>query len=175
MELALCLTVFFLLTLGTIEIARMLYVFNTVQDVTRAAARAASMTDFSNAAAMTALRQRALFRASPGALPLMPNLTDAQVRIEYLSMTADGTLAPVNPPACPAANLRQCTLNRYGPTCIRAVRASICGNADGDCEPLPFAPITGVLPGLSNLTVPVSATLVKAESLGYRPGVNNCL
>ena len=177
-ELALCLTVFFMLVFGTMEVCRALYLFNTVQDVTREAARAASMTDFSNAEAMAQLRRRALFHdvGSDGALPLVPNLTTAQLRIEYLSMTADGTVATVNPmPACPQANVRNCTANPFGPSCIRAVRASICRDAAGACDVLPYQPMTGLVPGLAGMVVPVSATVVKAETLGYRPGANNCL
>lgn len=177
-ELALCLTVFFMLVFGTMEVCRALYVFNTVQDVTREAARAASMTDFSSDDAMAKLRRRALFHDidSDGALPLVPNLTTAQLRIEYLSMTADGTLATVNPmPACPQANVRNCTDNPFGPSCIRAVRASICRDAAGACVALPYQPMTGLVPGLAGMIVPVSATVVKAETLGYQPGANNCL
>lgn len=177
-ELALCLTVFFMLVLGTMEVCRALYVVNTVQDVTREAARAASMTDFSSAEAMAKLRRRALFHDidSDGALPLVPNLTTAQLRIEYLSMTANGTLATVNPmPACPQANVSNCTANPFGPSCIRAVRASICRDAAGACAALPYQPMTGLVPGLTGLIVPVSATVVKAETLGYQAGANHCL
>lgn len=177
-ELALCLTVFFMLVFGTMEVCRALYVFNTVQDVTREAARAASMTDFSDGDAMARLRRRALFHdaGSDGALPLVPNLTTARLRIEYLSMTADGTVATVNPmPACPQANVRNCTADPFGPSCIRAVRASICRDAAGACVALPYEPMTGMVPGLDGIVIPVSATVVKAETLGYRPGANNCL
>lgn len=175
-ELAVCLTVFVVLVFGTLEAARFLYVVNTVQDITREAARGASITDFTNGPEMAALRRRALFRDTDGALALVPNLTPAQVRVEYLSMQEDGTVSVVTPlPACPAANLRECTANPNAATCIRAVRVSICREANGACEALPYEPLTGVVPALNSLQVPLSSTVVKAESLGYRPGVNNCL
>jgi hypothetical protein len=175
-ELALVLGMFLLLTMSTIEIARLMYVFNTAQEITRRAARAAALTDFSDASAMAALRNRALFRTDAGALPLVSNLTTDNLRIEYLSMDAGGVLVPVTArPACPLQNLVNCTDNLNGAACIRFVRASICASADGACTPLPYRTLTGFGPGMARLTVPTAVTVVKAETLGYRPGVNTCL
>ncbi|WEF32319.1 TadE/TadG family type IV pilus assembly protein [Pseudoduganella chitinolytica] len=175
-ELALVLGVFLLLMFSTIEIARLMYVFNTAQEVTRRAARSAALTDFSDGAAMAALRQHALFRTDAGALPLLADLTTERVRIEYLSMDASGALVPVAPlPACPLQNAANCTENQNGAACIRFVRASICAAGGPDCTALPYRLLTGFGPGMANLRVPTASTVVKAESLGYRPGVNTCL
>ncbi|AVR98954.1 TadE/TadG family type IV pilus assembly protein [Pseudoduganella armeniaca] len=175
-ELALVLGVFLLLTMSTIEVARLMYVFNTAQEITRRAARAAALTDFSDGAAMAALRNRALFRTDAGALPLVSNLGTDNVRIEYLSMDASGALVPVTArPACPVQNIVNCTDNPNGASCIRFVRASICASGGDACAPLPYRTLTGFGPGMARLVVPTAATVVKAESLGYRPGVNNCL
>lgn len=167
-ELAICLTVFLVIMFGTMEIARLMYVINTVQEVTRQAARDASMTDFTDAQALAAVRRRALFGYS--SLPLAPNLTTAQIRIDYLSMQGNGTVVePAPRPTSLQANARECTIDRYRSTCIRAVRVRICRTADGPCDPLPFEPIVGLVPGLSDIAIPISATIVKAESLGLQP------
>jgi TadE-like protein len=177
-ELAFVLGTFLLLMLGTLETARVLYLFNTVQDVTRVVARAASITDFSKGEALVAIRKQALFDAANGSLPLVPELGTAQVRIEYLAQNADGTTAPItNMPRCPAQNVANCTRQPFGGSCIRLVRASICGAiaANGACTPLRYRPMTGYVPGFASLTVPPSATLVKAESLGFVSSEPNCL
>jgi len=175
-ELALVLGVFLLFVLGTMEVARFVFVLNTAQEVTRRAARAAAMTDFSSVDAMASLRYRALFRETDGALPLLPELTPDLLRIEYLSLAADGTLTPVTAaPACPAQNVVNCTIDANGASCIRFVRVRICANAGGTCTPLPYRSLTGFVPGMSTLTVPLASTVVRAETLGYQPGASSCL
>lgn len=175
-ELALVLGIFLLFVVGTMEAARLVFVVNTAQDVTRRAARAAALTDFSDGGAMTALRYRALFRESDEALPLVPELTPDHLRIEYLSLSANGVLAPVIAgPACPAQNIVNCTIDANGTSCIRFVRVRICAAASGACTPLPYASLTGIVPGMSALTVPIASTVVKAETLGFQPGTGSCL
>ncbi|WP_158206771.1 TadE/TadG family type IV pilus assembly protein [Pseudoduganella flava] len=161
------------LILGTLEVARALYLFNTVQEVTRAAARMASITDFSDAAAMDALKRNALFGRT--ALPLAPEIGTAQLRIEYLAQSATGDpVALTQMPACPERNIVNCAQNPQGTSCIAFVRASICVPG-GDCTALPYRPLTTLLPRFADMHVPIAATLVKAERLGYQPGTNNCL
>jgi Flp pilus assembly protein TadG len=175
-ELALALPVFLLIVLGTIEVARALYLINTVQDVTRSAARAAATTNFANKARMDAVKQRALFRDSDGALALVPELTTANVRVDYLSRGANGLPAEMaTAPACPQANVVNCTANPNGASCIRYVRVRICAEADGACTPLAYRSLTGFVPELSAMSVPLSTTVVNAESLGYRAGEETCL
>lgn len=174
-ELAACMVIFLVLMFGTMEVARALFLANTVQEVTRQAARAAAITDFSVAANLAAIRRRALFRDAGDDSPLVlaPNLGHAQLRIEYLD-AGGAAIAAGSMPACPAANLRNCLQNPSGASCIRFVKASICSSADGACTPLPYQAMTGLVPGMTG-SVPVAATVVKAETLGYRPGENNCL
>jgi hypothetical protein len=177
-ELALVLGVFLLLVLGTLETARVLYLLNTVQDVTRVAARAVAVTDFTDTAALDRIRRSALFASQGGSLPLVPELGAAQVRIEYLGQTAAGYAAPLtSAPQCPLQNVLNCARNPHGGSCIRLVRVSICGTGgeNGACAPLPYQPMTGMVPGFGAMTVPPSATVAKAESLGYVAGQNNCL
>ncbi len=173
-ELALLLGIFLLFMLGTVEVARALYLLNTMQEVTRHVARGAAVTDFSRPEALAALRRTALFRDGfgDGPLPLVPNLGPDQVRIEYLT----SAMVPVSPvPGCPQQNVRNCTLDPEGAGCIRFVRASICAGPAGGCDALPYQPLTGIVPGLAGFALPLSSTVQKAESLGYRPGLNACL
>ena len=175
-ELALVLGVFLLFVLGTVEIARMAFVLNTAQDVTRRAARAAAMTDFSNDGAMASLRYQALFRDSDESLPLLPELTPDRLRIEYLALSATGVLAPVTAaPACPAQNVVNCTIDPNGTSCIRFVRVRICAAGNGPCAPLPYTSLTGFLPGLPSLALPISTSIAKAGTLGFQPGAGSCL
>ena len=175
-ELALALPVFLLVVLGTIEVARALYLMNTVQDVTRSAARAAAVTNFAKGEQIAALKQRALFRDSEGALALVPELTTANVRIDYLSRGTNTAPAEMTAaPACPQANVVNCTADPNGGSCIRYVRVRICAQADGPCTPLAYRALTGLVPELAAMTVPLSTTVVRAESLGYRPGEDTCL
>lgn len=175
-ELALVMGIFLMFVVGTMETARLVFVLNTAQDVTRRAARAAALTDFSDPAAVTALRYRALFRESNDALPLVPELTPDHLRFEYLSLSASGVLAPVVAmPACPAQNVVNCTIDANGTSCIRFVRVRICAAASGACTPLPYASLTGLVPGMSALAVPIASTVVKAETLGFQPGTSSCL
>jgi hypothetical protein len=170
-EFALCMLIFFTVMLLTMEFARMLYVWTTVQEVTRRAARSAAISDFSDAAAVSQLRSDAVLGATH--VPLAPFLTTARLRIEYLSQSASGLLSPVSAmPSCPAANAVNCARDPHGGDCIRYVRASICTTSAGACDPVPYVPMTPLLPIPAN--VPPSPSLVPAQSLGWRPGATNC-
>lgn len=166
--------VFMPLLFAMFEYGRLLFLWNTLPEVTQRAARAAAITDFSDPAAMQALRQAALFGGDDGALPLAPNVSSANIRIDYLWQSAAGELAPLPLlPACPLANRINCAREAQGPACIRFVRVRLCG-AGPACAPLPYA---GLLPA-PYLPVPphlpAATTLAPAESLGYVPGQAPC-
>jgi hypothetical protein len=94
--------------------------------ITRRAARGAAVTDFSNAAALQAVRTHAVLRAAPGVLPLGGGISDAYVRIDYLSQAGGAALAAVPVtvmPACPQRNRINCLNDPNGASCIRFVRA----------------------------------------------------
>lgn len=178
-EMALALPFFLLFMYGLLEFARLVYLWNTLQEVTRATARAAAVTDYTDAAAMEALRRRALFRPGGGGLPLAPQLDSSYLRIEYLWQDAAGALQPVAAAArapCPALNRLYCLRNPNGSDCIRFVRASVCSPEDADsCQPVPFQPLLP-LPQMDwqALALPPSATTARAEALGYQPGSALC-
>ncbi|WP_395403644.1 TadE/TadG family type IV pilus assembly protein [Pseudoduganella sp. UC29_106] len=174
-EFALCIIVFLMMVFATIEYARMMYLWNTQQEVVRRAARAAATADFADAGAMQALRRSALFRADDGALALAPGVTPDVLRIEYLSLSAAGTLAPLPVlPGCPARNVVNCNSNPYGASCIRFVRVRLCadGAGAGGCPPLPYVRLMPLVPVPAQL--PPSTLTMRAESLGFRPGDALC-
>lgn len=161
-----------------IEVARVVYVWNTLQEVTRRAAAVAANTDFTNMAAKNLARQNAIFRDSPGMLAAGAPVTDAHVRIDYMSLAraSDGTLSLTSMPsglipASPARNQVACAADKNGANCIRFVRARICapGNDPDVCGPVEYVPMIPIIT-LSSLTLPPSTTIAKAETLGYVPG-----
>lgn len=175
-EFALILPFFLLFVFAVMELARMLYMINILQEVTRRAASSAAVADFSNTQTMAAIRRSAVFDDVTGLLPLGVPVTDAHVRIDYLSITrdADGrmTLNPIaagNLPASPARNNVNCIQNPYGDNCIRLVRARICdpGNT-GVCNAVQYLPAFPLVTFSFNLSR--SITLLPAEKLGWVAG-----
>ncbi|HEV7814371.1 MAG TPA: TadE family protein [Janthinobacterium sp.] len=181
-EFALAILLFLTLICLVLEVTRMLYLWNTVQEVTRQAARGASVSDFSSAAAMDRVRRRAIFRDTAGKLALGGDIDDSYVRIDYLSLDNGGQLQPVAVlPDCPMQNLVNCINDPNGASCVRFVRARMCvpGAAADGCQPVPYQPLTPLLAGLFALggaavSLPTSDTVVVAESLGYVAGTASC-
>lgn len=178
-EFALSVVCLITLMFFMMEVARALYVWNTLQDATRRAAAAAAVSDFSNAATMAAIRQAAVLRTSAGTLPLGMPVTDAHIRIDYLSLTrnADKSLSmtaipATGLPACPARAHLNCIADPNGASCIRLVRARLCAPGTDACDEVqyqPLFPLTGIAHAL-----PQATTIVKAESLGYQAGGALC-
>ena len=177
-EFALSVVIFFSVLFFVIELARALYLTNTLQEATRRAAYAAAVSNFSDTAVMDRVRQDAVLRDSPGMLMLGAPVTDAHIRIDYLSLAraADGamTMTPIaaaDLPACPVRARINCASNPNGANCIRFVRARVCAPGGG-CDPVsyqPMLPLTGL-----GYALPVSTTIAKAESLGFAPGSALC-
>lgn len=179
-EFAVVLTMFLIFSFGVIEVARAMYLFSTLQDVTRRAANLASKTDFSDPRAMDAVRQKAVLRTSPGLLPLGEPITDAHIRIDYLSLPpgagGGAQLTPIAAaalPACPATNRIMCMANPRDARCIRLVRVRVCEPGDANvCNAVQNSALTGFI--ALPLTLPVATTIVAAETLGFRPGMQTC-
>lgn len=174
-EFAIVILVFLLLLFGVLELARLMYVFNTLQEVTRRAAHAAANQDFTDTAGMGALRQAAVFRGAPGVLVLGAPVSDDAIRVDYMALLPAGASMALTPipasalPASPARNRLNCVSDPNGTACIRFVRVRVCdpGNAGG-CSPLAYVSIFSLISLTPNL--PTSTTIVAAESLGYAPG-----
>jgi hypothetical protein len=158
------------------ELARSMYMFNTLQEVTRRAATAAANAAFNDVAAMNRVRQQAIFREDNGYLLLGDPVTDAYLRIEYLALirNADGSTTPTVIPSStiaastPLRNRVTCTANSNDPSCIRLVRVQACEpGATNSCAPVFYKTI---FPMISfPVTLPTSTTIVPAQSLGFAP------
>lgn len=179
-EFAFAMLIFLLFIFGMLEVARAMYLYNTLEDATRRAASLAANTDFTDEAAKSALRQTALFRSAPGALMLGKPITDAHLRIDYLAAVraGDNSLALAEIPAaslpgCPTRNRIVCLNNPNDPGCIRFVRVRVCDPGDtAQCQSVPYQPMVSLI----NLTmnIPHMTTIVAAETLGHAPGMANC-
>ena len=182
-EFAMLAVLFFLFLFAMLEVARAVYVWNMVHEITRRAARGAAVTDFSDAGALQAVRAHAVLRTTPGALPLGGGISDAYVRIDYLSQAAGGALAAVPVtvmPGCPQRNRINCLDDPHGASCIRFVRARLCVPGDGArCERVPYRPVLPLLgvmfpSGAGAVRLPSGSTMAVAESLGYPDNPNFC-
>lgn len=181
-EFGLVVIIFLVFVFSVMEVARAMYMWNTLQEVTRRAASEAASTDFSDVSAMNVVRQKAIFRTSPGPLVAGDPVTDAHIRIDYMSLAraADGTLTlteipNATLPSCAARNQVVCTADPNAASCIRFVRVRICepGNDASACDPVQYVPMLPLVT-VSSLTLPPSTTIVKAETLGYQPGESLC-
>ena len=174
-ELALVVLLIFLpLLLGIIEFGRAMYIWNTVQEITRHAARDATVTDFTNASAMSLVRQNAIFRTTAGSLPAGSEITDTSVAIKYLNL-ALGTVDPTT--TCPVKNINICLNNPADASCIRFVQASVCQPGTGEtnaCVAVQFIPMVSLFSDLLDIAIPSSPVTMPAESLGYRPSATAC-
>lgn len=174
-EFALLAILFFTVVFAVLEIARAIYLFNTLQEVTRRAASLAASSAFDSATIDT-VRKQALFADANGNLQLGDPITSAHLKIDYLSLSRDSTGAltaqPTLPmPSCPATNKVNCLMNPYGPSCIRLVRVRVCDpNGDGDCTPVSYKMLFPLV-DLSLLKLPISQTIAPAQSMGYTGSV----
>lgn len=173
-EFATVATVFFLFIFGIMELVRAMYVVNTLQEVTRRAAVAASNRP-TDEASQALVRANAVFRGGAGPLLLADPVTSAHVRIDYLALVrnADGSTTPTliptsSVPATPAQNRVNCAANSNASNCIRFVRTRICApTGDGECPQVTYKTLFSLvdLP----IPLPASTTIVPAQSLGYTP------
>ncbi|RZA34995.1 MAG: pilus assembly protein, partial [Lysobacteraceae bacterium] len=132
-EFALLAGVFFTFVFGTMEVARLLYVYNTLQEVTRRAAEAASTVYPTDTNRTAWVRRHAIFRDDSGELAAAPPVTDHHIRLDYLRF--DLAVIPEGAwPADAAANRQICMGNPRAANCIRFVQASVCNPAQtGEC------------------------------------------
>jgi hypothetical protein len=161
-----------MLVFGILEIARIMYVFNTLQEVTRRAAAAAVNVYPTDTAALAGLKQDAVFRNSPGELALAPPISDSYVRIEYLAY--DLSVIPTSSlPSCAATNQQICMANPRSGSCIHFVQVQVCDPSN--TRTCVAAQSQAMFP-LVNLSVqlPRAPTISPVETLGYKQGVSPC-
>jgi len=174
-EFALIAVVFFMVLLGIAEFGRIMYVWNTTQEVTRRAAREAVVRDFS-AAETAAIKREAIFQAGTSgtvSLPAGVEITNTTVRLVYLTVDAGGNTVAItagNMPADPADNISACgDVARMFISCIRFVQACIA--VDDTCvSSIPYQPMVVLLGNLGidlAINIPASTVVMPAESLGF--------
>lgn len=177
-EFAIVASVFFLMVFGIIEFARLMYMYNTLPEVTRRVADAAANTPFNNGNALNLARKRGIFDEVNGELPFGSPITYQNIRIEYLYLPANAselTLIPTGSmPSCPARNKLNCMNNPNASNCIRAVQVSICaeGMTGNTCTPVTYQPVVPLIYLPAKL--PNALTIVNAETLGYKTGDIPC-
>jgi hypothetical protein len=171
-EFALIAVALFMFVFAVIELARLMFLYNTLPEVTRRAASAAANADFTRSDDLDRVRWHALFRDSPGGLMLMDELTDQSIRIDYMAVqrNSDGSfnMVPIptgSLPSSAAENRKVCLVNPNSSSCIRIVRVRVCkpGNL-ADCEPMQFQSLTSFV--TLSVPLPIATTLAKAQSLG---------
>lgn len=176
-EFALVGIIFFTVVFATLELARMEFLLNTLEEVTRRAAAAAANVDYRDTTALQKVQTDAVFGTSSGTLALGDPVTSDNVKIDYLSVSR--TTWDVNHistlPACPASNRLNCTTDPNANNCIRFVRARVCESMDnaGNCKKLPYRMVFSFL-DLTGMKLPSAETIVPAGTLGATPGAMPC-
>ena len=166
-EFGIIAVVFFTIFFGIIEFGRFFYLYNTVQEVTRCAARAAAVTwkgnndDWSG----TTIRQQCLF----GADELVAGWEIHGVNVRLRALNLAGGVAD---PDSKEENISSCTVDPAGDDCIRFVEASIvvedsCDDNGENCQPIRYQPMFGLMIPVSGVGIPNSTVRMPAESLGY--------
>ena len=150
-EFAIIAMLLFTVLFGIIEFGRLFYVINTVQEVTRRAAREAVVLWVDNSNTSQAKRIALFSRAS---LPAGAEIRAANIDIQYLTASG-GTPSPF--PGNAGENISAC-LKEPPADCIALVQVSII-NAS-------YVPMVGLFPFL-RLRIPASTVTMPAESLGY--------
>lgn len=174
-EFALIAIVFFLALLGMMDFGRLMYIWNTTQEVTRRAAREAVVRDFTSAE-IAAIQRESIFQSGSTGTAYLPagvEITNATVRLVYMAIDAGGNRVAItagNMPADPADNISACTdASRAATSCIRFVQA--CVAVDDTCvSSIPYHPMVGLLAALGidlAINIPASAVVMPAESLGF--------
>lgn len=169
-EFALLVLFFLMLLFGVLEMARLAFMFNTLQEVTRRAASIAANSAFDQDT-QNSIRRRALFAGSDGNLVLGRPITFEHLQLEYLSLSRTGTgalaMQPISAmPADPVQNRLNCLANPYADNCIRFVRVRVCQPGAANCTPVPYEMLFPLV-NLTGLVLPRSTTTAPARTMGY--------
>lgn len=163
-EFALVLMAFILLVFGIVEFGRLFYVANSVQEVTRRAAREQVVAWVS---ARNDIRQSAVFATGPaGALPAGHEVNATTIRITFHATLTGALAGPAGSIEDAGGNAdeyaRSCLVNDTD--CIHFIRASLEG-ADG--TPINYQPLIPLFSFL-NIPLPRSTVVMPAEALGLQ-------
>ena len=150
-EFAIVSLLFFTILFGILEFGRMLYLYNTMQEVTRSGARAAVVRWVDQTATIKSI---ALFGGT--AIPAGAEVTTGNIVIEYLNK-AGAAASPQ--PLDPGDNLSACGDNTRTAECIYSVRVSIVG--------VSYRPMVNLFNFL-NIALPTATVTMHAESMGFQ-------
>jgi Flp pilus assembly protein TadG len=155
-EFALICAIFIALLIATIEFGRMMFVYNSMQEISRRGAREATVRWISDTAA---IKSAALFGAST--LPGAPEVTSSNIFIRYLR--ANGVDEVTTPPIDAGDNIAACNDVTRTSECIAFVEVSV---RNVTYKPLIFNP-DSVTTSRPTVSLPQATTVVYAESLGF--------
>lgn len=163
-EFALVAVILFTLLFGIIEFGRLLFTINSVQEITRRAAREQVVRWVT--AKDTVQRMAVLRPGSSGTVnfPGSPDITNAYVQLRFYNTYPDAVAGGtgITTLSNPEENFANC-VSGVG-DCIRFVRATLSQDPNGQV-PLDFKVLAAYMPaGLFPL--PVSTVIMPAEALG---------
>ena len=152
---------------GVMELSRALFLWNTMTEVTRRAARGAAVSAF-DPLSMSASKYHAMFDSTT--VPLAGDITSANLVIDYLRADTETVVTAM--PASAAENLVNCTANPNGASCVRFVRVRLCLGGAASCPPIPYTTMTGLHSFVSGaISFPRFTTISPIGSLGRMPSV----
>lgn len=175
-EFAFVVVLLIVLLLGIVELGRFLYLFNTVQEVTRRAAREA-VVSCTDSGTQDGIRSRAVLGtgATGAFLPFGREIADTRVVIDYLDKNQASISRYI---ACPSpynGNILKCEADAAD--CIKFVRVRLCDYKNrNQCDPVKYVPMIGLFSPKSltamqiidlGIDIPGSTVIMPAESLGY--------
>lgn len=153
-EFALIALIFFTLLFAILEFGRMLYLYNTMQEVTRRGAREA-VVRWIDPSDRAEIKKLALFGGA--ALPAGPEITTGNISIGYLNQAGNQVSAF---PEDPGDNIAACLDATRSASCIASVRVAI--------DDVRYSPMVALF-GFLDIALPASVVIMRAESLGlYR-------
>jgi Flp pilus assembly protein TadG len=163
-EFALVATILLVLLLGIIEFGRLFFTINSVQEITRRAAREQVVRWTS---AQDAVQRMAVLRPGSSGTVNFPgagDITNADVRLSFHNTYPEAVAGtdPITGIASPGENISNC-LNEQD-NCIRFVRATLSQDANG-LTPLDFNVIAPYMPA-DTFSLPFSTVIMPAEALG---------
>lgn len=155
-ELALVASAFLLLLVTVLEVGRIMFVYNSLQEVARRAAREATLHWVTSTDQAT-VKSLALFGGT--ALPGGPEITSASITIEYLKANGDTVTSF---PSDASDNLSACSDATRTDNCVYSVRVSIT-----NARYTPLLSLFGS--SVAYFTLPSTSVTMHAESMGFDP------
>lgn len=171
-EFALIAWLFFALFLGVIEFGRFFYTFNTVQEITRCAAREAVVKRFTG---WDQIKRQCVFSSQTSGTAVVPaawEINNWDVNITFLDWNQD----EISSPGTAEDNISACTpdpdtvIGSRNANCIKYVKVTVlnCDDSGENCNSaVKYEPMFGLFPWLF-MDIPGSTVIMPAESLGYQ-------